>query len=280
MNNNHRDEEQEESTSNAATAAGAAIDFLTTARGLKTTKRTGWIMRKVPSVESVADHSWRISLMAMVAANSYASTLSSSASSSSLDGEEAKQPKIDANKCIQMALIHDLAEASVGDITPHCGVSEEDKHAMELKAITEMTAKLNMGILFGTCGETILSLWKEYEAQETLEAKLVKDLDRLEMILQALEYEDQYGDSSSSNNREDEETIKNDEAVNSSSSTSSPSGMMSLDQFFTSTRGKWRTPLGEQWAAEIEARRSVQRPTKQPKTIQEEKINNGKDTES
>jgi putative hydrolase of HD superfamily len=273
MNTNHIDEEQEESASNATTtAASAAIDFLTTARGLKTTKRTGWIMRKVPSVESVADHSWRISLMAMVAANSYASTLPSSSASSS-DGEEAKQqPKIDANKCIQMALIHDLAEASVGDITPHCGVSEQDKHAMELKAITEMTAKLNMGIMIGfgtSCGETILSLWKEYEAQETLEAKLVKDLDRLEMILQALEYEDQYGDSSSSssNNHEDEET-------------SSPSGMMSLDQFFTSTRGKWRTPLGEQWAAEIEARRSVQRPTKQAKTLQEEKVNNGNDTES
>jgi putative hydrolase of HD superfamily len=176
------------------------------ARGLKTTKRTGWVMREVPQVESVADHSWRITLMAMVA--------------SQIQGE------VDVNRCIQMALVHDLAEAAVGDITPHCGVSDKEKHELELDAITNMTETLG-GVLGG---EQILELWREYEAGVTDEAKLVKDLDKLEMILQAQEYEED-GDSGKS-----------------------------LDQFFTSTRGKWNTEMGARWAEEIEARRNLKTP--------------------
>ena len=126
---------------------------------------------------------------------------------------------VDANKCIKMALVHDLAEATVGDITPHCGVSDQDKHELELKAMAKMTELSPMG------GSEIKSLWDEYEAGTTDEAKLVKDLDKLEMTLQALEYE---GDG------------KNGK---------------SLDGFFDSTRGKWRTKLGEEWGKEIESRR-------------------------
>lgn len=129
---------------------------------------------------------------------------------------------IDTNKCIQMALVHDLAEATVGDITPHCGVSDEDKHKMELEAMTKLTTGL-LGSAMGA--ERILSLWKEYEQGTTEEAKLVKDMDKLEMILQALEYE------------QDGENKK------------------SLDGFFDSTRGKWRTKIGEAWGKEIESRR-------------------------
>ena len=183
-------------------AAGRAIDFLTIARGLKTTKRTGWVKQEVPDVESVADHSWRISLMAMIASGN-------------------DNNSVDTNKCIKMALVHDLAESTVGDITPHCGVSDEDKHQLELDAINHMTTKL--GNMLG--GDEILSLWKEYEEGTTEEARLVKDLDKLEMILQAQEYE------------------------------SDGNHGKSLDQFFTSTRGKWRTKLGETWANEIESRR-------------------------
>eukprot|EP00531_Pseudo-nitzschia_arenysensis_P011425 CAMPEP_0116142930 /NCGR_PEP_ID=MMETSP0329-20121206/15174_1 /TAXON_ID=697910 /ORGANISM="Pseudo-nitzschia arenysensis, Strain B593" /LENGTH=209 /DNA_ID=CAMNT_0003638205 /DNA_START=234 /DNA_END=863 /DNA_ORIENTATION=- len=191
-NNNNKD----------AAAAKSTIDFLTMARGLKTTPRTGWIRQKAgPRIESVADHSWRISLMAMVASSS--------------------SENYDSNRCIKIALVHDLAEATVGDITPHCGVSDVDKHQRELQAITGMTG----GLANADCGAEILELWKEYEAGETPEAKLVKDMDKLEMILQALEYE---------SDGENEE---------------------SLDGFFDSTRGKWRTPIGAAWGEEIEKRR-------------------------
>jgi putative hydrolase of HD superfamily len=131
---------------------------------------------------------------------------------------------VDTNKCIQMALVHDLAEATVGDITPYCGVSDQDKHKLELEAMTKLTTDL-LGTSSSLGAEMILSLWKEYEEGTTEEAKLVKDMDKLEMILQALEYEN------------DGENKK------------------SLDGFFDSTRGKWRTSIGEAWGQEIESRR-------------------------
>lgn len=76
-------------------------------------------------------------------------------------------------------------------------------------------------------GDEILNLWKEYEANVTEEAKLLKDLDKLEMILQAQEYE------------------------------AEGSHEQSLDQFFNSTEGKWRTEIGKAWAAEIVSRRRI-----------------------
>eukprot|EP00980_Cylindrotheca_fusiformis_P012160 scaffold2939_cov123-Cylindrotheca_fusiformis.AAC.4 len=208
----------DQSSANAASAAAArqAIDFLTMSRHLKTQPRTGWVRQEAgPRIESIADHSWRISLMAMVAGYSSSSTAN----------------KIDTNKCIQMALVHDLAEATVGDITPYCGVSDQDKHQMELKAMTELTSGLSVGTTTNNlAAETILSLWKEYEEGTTEEARLVKDMDKLEMILQALEYET------------DGENKK------------------SLDGFFDSTRGKWRTSIGEAWGQEIESRRKKKSP--------------------
>jgi putative hydrolase of HD superfamily len=222
--------------------AKSTIDFLTMARGLKTTPRTGWIRQKAgPRIESVADHSWRISLMAMVAASS-ASTSAS------------EQPPYDVNRCIKIALVHDLAEATVGDITPHCGVSDATKHELELEAITGMTSGLALGgglvvdstttanttaTATSAVGAEILDLWKEYEAGATPEAKLVKDMDKLEMILQALEYE---------TDGENEE---------------------SLDGFFDSTRGKWRTPIGKAWGEEIEQRRKTNQPQRQQQQAQE-----------
>ena len=80
-----------------------------------------------------------------------------------------------------------------------------------------------LGPLMG--GDEIISLWKEYEAGETEEAKLLKDLDKIEMILQAQEYEAEGSHSKS------------------------------LDGFFESTDGKWKTELGKAWAAEIVSRR-------------------------
>jgi putative hydrolase of HD superfamily len=198
-------------------AACRAIDFLTLSRGLKTQPRTGWVRQEAgPRIESVADHSWRISLMAMVAGFATTTTTTTTTNSTTT---------VDTNKCIQMALVHDLAEATVGDITPYCGVSDQDKHEMELLAMTKLTTGL-LGTSLGA--EMILSLWKEYEEGTTEEAKLVKDMDKLEMILQALEYET------------DGENKK------------------SLDGFFDSTRGKWRTSIGEAWGQEIESRRNKQ----------------------
>lgn len=77
----------------------------------------------------------------------------------------------------------------MGDITPVEKIPAEVKFELELGA---MNSFLNE--MLGSEGNTqarerIRSLWEEYEARETPEAKLVKDLDRLELILQASEYE-------------------------------------------------------------------------------------------
>jgi putative hydrolase of HD superfamily len=184
--------------------------------------------------------------MTMVAASS-ASAASASSSTSDCDphSEPSPLPPYDVNRCIKIALVHDLAEATVGDITPHCGVSDATKHDLELEAITGMTSGLALGGGFNAAtttnepatkatstptsavGAEILELWKEYEAGATPEAKLVKDMDKLEMILQALEYETDG---------------KNEK---------------SLDGFFDSTRNKWRTPIGKAWGEEIEKRRKT-----------------------
>lgn len=222
-------------TTSTSNTTSDMIDFLTAARGLKTTLRTGWVRQEAgPRIESVADHSWRISLMAMVAASAVNNDNSGAAVASS---------SVDATKCLKMALVHDLAEATVGDITPHCSVSDQDKHAMEYQAMQQLTQQTirttdGSGTTNGssTIGKEIMDLWQEYEQGTTDEAKLVKDLDKLEMTLQALEYEN------------DGQNQK------------------SLDGFFESTRTKWRTPLGKEWGAEIESRRRLAPPQRQQPT--------------
>lgn len=190
-----------EAAAAAADAASRAIDFLTLTRALKTTKRTGWVMRGVHRPESIADHMYRMSLMSLVASH----------------GDGA----VDTDRCVKLALVHDLAEARVGDITPHCGVSDGEKHRREEEAMEQLSALL--GPAMG--GDEMLGLWREYEEGATEEARLLKDLDKIEMILQAQEYE------------------------------AEGSHEESLDQFFTSTEGKWRTATGKAWAKEIVSRR-------------------------
>ena len=180
-------------------SASRAVSFLHLTQQLKLTPRTGWVNHGVDKPESIADHMYRMSLMAMVAAK--------------------EMPGLDQNRCVKLALIHDLAEAIVGDITPHDPVSKEEKAKMEADAMAKIRDML--GDSLG--GEEVEALWHEYEDQVTDEAKLLKDLDKLEMIMQAGEYERAQG--------------KN------------------LSQFFESTAGRFTTPVGRAWEAEINARR-------------------------
>ena len=85
--------------------------------------------------ESIADHMYRMSLMAMVAAK--------------------EMPGLDQNRCVKLALIHDVAEAIVGDITPNDPVSKEEKNKMESDAMAKIRAML--GDALG--GEEMEALW-------------------------------------------------------------------------------------------------------------------------
>lgn len=176
-----------------------AIDFLTLCHSLKTTKRKGWINHGIKGPESIADHMYRMALMALIAGD---------------------VPGLNRERCIKIAIVHDIAEAIVGDITPSDGVPKEEKSRREQAALNEMCKVLGGGMR----AEEIQELWAEYENNSSIEANLVKDFDKVEMILQALEYEMEHGKV--------------------------------LDEFFLSTAGKFQTDIGKSWAAEIISRRN------------------------
>ncbi|KAI4314003.1 hypothetical protein L6164_026946 [Bauhinia variegata] len=176
----------------------SVIDFLTLCHRLKTTKRKGWMNHGIKGPESIADHMYRMSLMALIAGD---------------------LPGLNRERCIKIAIVHDIAEAIVGDITPSDGVPKAEKSRMEQAALDEMCKILGGGMR----ADEIKELWTEYENNSSLEANLVKDFDKVEMILQALEYESEHGKV--------------------------------LDEFFLSTAGKFQTEIGKSWAAEIISRR-------------------------
>lgn len=141
------------------------VKFMELVGNLKHTKRTGWVLRDVKDCEPIAGHMYRMSMITFLLA----------------DNEEAGS--LDRIKCMEMALVHDLAEATVGDLTPYCGVSREEKRSRELIAMKEIAQ------LAGPAENKLLELFYEYEDAQSAEAKFVKDLDRLDMIMQAFEYE-------------------------------------------------------------------------------------------
>ncbi|KAF8909932.1 HD domain-containing protein [Mucidula mucida] len=127
-------------------------------------KRTGWVDHGIPGAESISDHMYRMAVLAMCTSDQ----------------------TLDVSKCVMMALVHDLAEAQVGDITPREGISKAEKHRLEEEAMHNFMHEM---LHDSPAAQRMEALWKEYEAGETPEARFVKDLDRFEMASQASEYE-------------------------------------------------------------------------------------------
>jgi putative hydrolase of HD superfamily len=126
--------------------------------------------------ESVADHTWRLALLVLLF-------------------EDRLSRKIDWEKALKMALVHDIAEAIVGDPSPlgahgtgrdtHAFNKkiEEEKNRQESVAAKELFSKLPV-----VERKKFHNLWLEYEKQDCFEAKVVKSLDKVESLLQVLEY--------------------------------------------------------------------------------------------
>jgi putative hydrolase of HD superfamily len=136
---------------------------------LKQLRRQGWLRVgvDVAECESVADHSFAMALLGWFLCES-----------ESLD--------LDVSKVIRMALLHDFGEIDVGDLTPSDGVDAKDKLERERQAIARIFALL-------ANGEIYRQLWEEYEAGVSPEARFVRQLDKLEMALQAVVYEGETG---------------------------------------------------------------------------------------
>jgi putative hydrolase of HD superfamily len=133
------------------------LAFLRAAERLKTVTRSGWTSAGEP--ESVAEHTWRLCLMAML-----------------LYGRE---PELDLARLLRMCLIHDLGEAIRGDVPAPAQAGAGAKSAEERADLVELTAPLPPALR-----DEIVALWDEYEAARTREARVAKGLDKLETILQ------------------------------------------------------------------------------------------------
>ena len=96
---------------------------------------------------------------------------------------------IDVNKCMRLALVHDMAESIVGDITPMDKVPKAEKERRERATMEYFEKDVLGGYDGGAQGRMLRALWEEYEAAETKEAQFVKDVDKVELLLQMVDYE-------------------------------------------------------------------------------------------
>ena len=140
------------------------IDELLSAYRLKDEPRAGWALRNVEQPESVADHSWGTALLSLL---------------------HAGEAGVDAHRSLRIALVHDIAEAEVGDVPRR--VSESDQpmsRAEKTRREERAIARLAGGPL-----EKAAELWREYEEGKSAEALFVRDMNLVDMCLQALYYE-------------------------------------------------------------------------------------------
>ncbi len=139
------------------------IDFLRAVERLKTVARSAYTSEGHP--ESVAEHTWRLALMALLLAPEF--------------------PEADFARLVKICLVHDLGEAVGGDIPAPEQARRRATGASQGKAADERRDLLTLVQPLPPHLRTeIVALWDEYEAAQSPEAKLAKALDKLETILQ------------------------------------------------------------------------------------------------
>jgi 5'-deoxynucleotidase len=144
----------------------ALIDLIVESTTLKWMPRSGWQMRGVPDVESVAEHSFGVAFVALALVDA-------------LQGEG-----LDLEKVLVMALLHDLAEVRLTDLPgPAVRLLPEGvKGQAEAAAIDDLLVPLSAAGRWK-------ALWQEFEDRSSPEGRLVRDADKLEMMCQCLRYE-------------------------------------------------------------------------------------------
>jgi putative hydrolase of HD superfamily len=131
---------------------------------LKLLPRTGWLQRGIPNPESVAEHTFGVAALALLIGDTVAG--------------------LDRGKLLAIAMLHDMAEALLSDLPASARrfIGAERKHEAERRALEEMFAGLPNRAEY-------VALWEEYARGCSPEARLVKGIDRIEMLAQALAYE-------------------------------------------------------------------------------------------
>ena len=142
------------------------LGFLKEVGKSKRLLRSGWIREKVNDPESVAEHSFRVGVLAMVLSDAI---------------------KVDKDKLIKMALLHDLAEITTGDVITECWAildikKRDEKEKAERESIYRVFQKISEGKKYQLIFDEMIN-------RVTPEAKIFWQLDKLEMAIQAYEYE-------------------------------------------------------------------------------------------
>jgi putative hydrolase of HD superfamily len=161
------------------------LEFARSVGLLKAVRRQGWVDRGIAEPESVADHTYRAVMLAWVLGHAAG---------------------LDTDRLIKLMLVHDLAEAKVGDATPYgqllddvnedavrrwrellpperLRAAKREKHEREAAALAEMTADLPESL-----AQEIRQLANDYDERDTAEARFAAQIDKIEALLQAVEY--------------------------------------------------------------------------------------------
>ena len=142
------------------------LTTLLSAYRLKDEARSGWVLRGVERPESVAAHSWGTALLCLLFA------------------EEAG---VDRGRALAIATAHDVAEAEVGDIPAR---AHPDDRTVDVTEKARLESAAIERLLGGEFAE-LRALWHDYELGASPEARFVRDMNLLDMALQALFYEEQ-----------------------------------------------------------------------------------------
>ena len=138
-------------------------DFALEAQKLKDEHRKGWKVKGgIKNPESVADHTYGLAMLSMLLSD---------------------YKYLDAEKCLRMAVLHDLAEVIIGDLLPGENNNKRNDEDKAMKKILKILPK--------NFSKRYLQIWEEFRIGRSKEAKLVHELDKLEMVAQALRYREQ-----------------------------------------------------------------------------------------
>jgi putative hydrolase of HD superfamily len=124
--------------------------------------RTGWLLRGVTDPESIAEHTYGVCVVAALL----------------VDDVRARGVTVDGERVLRMALVHDAAEAFTGDIPMPAKTERLDA------ALGDAEGSLLAGVL----PPEQLTLWREAEDGKTIEARIVKAADKVQMLVKALTY--------------------------------------------------------------------------------------------
>ena len=168
------------------------LNFFIEIGKLKRKKRRGWVAHQIKNPESTAEHIFRMAIIAWVL---------------------GERKRLNLERVIKMALIHDLCEVYAPDLTPYDPLLPKDqnkiievlkrwpkftpslkiksykkKYKLENLALNKLVSKLPLNIK-----SEIKNLWLDYEKGLTKEGRFVHQVDKVENLLQGLEYWKKYG---------------------------------------------------------------------------------------